>query len=147
MDEPGHSDAMVVIAIVVSRVEAAILVSMLEAEGILVLAGGIHHASVEVNSLALGGHRIWVPASQYELASSVLREAGADRDWQFSKGLQRAVLRFLALWIALYGSVIGLGITAGAMSAWAMLWVPLSGLAVPVNPQGRGDFFLASDGA
>ena len=35
MDEPGHEDAMVVIAIVVSRVEALVLTSALEACGIL----------------------------------------------------------------------------------------------------------------
>lgn len=147
MDNAGHSDAMVIIAIVVSRVEAAVLVSMLEAEGILALAGGIHHASVEVNSLALGGHRIWVPASQHELASAVLREAGADRDWQFSKGLQRAVARFLALWIALYGSVVALGVLSSAVSAWWLVGAPLSGLIVPVNPQSRGDFYLAAEPA
>jgi hypothetical protein len=136
---------MVTIAIVVSRVEAAVLLSVLEAEGIIAVAGGYHHASVEVISLALGGHRIWVPASQWAEASAILREAGADRDWQFCEGLRRAVLRFLAVWVALYGAAMAATVAAGLYSAWGLLGVPFAALTVPVNPQGRGDFYLASD--
>src|SRR5687768_6433451 len=128
MDEPGHSDAMVVIAIVVSRIEALVLVSVLEAAGILAVAGGVHHASVEVNSLALGGHRIWVPASQWAEASAVLREAGADRDRQFSTGLRRAVLRLVAVWLALYGTGIAYTAFLGLVSGWALLGVPFAAL-------------------
>lgn len=83
VDDGGHSDAMVTVAIVVSRVEAAVLLSVLDAEGILAFAGGFHHASVEVNSLALGGHRIWVPEWQWAEASAILREAGATAEPQF----------------------------------------------------------------
>jgi len=145
MGGDGDGDAMVTIAIVVSRVEALVLISVLEAEGILVFAGAIHHASVEVISLGLGGHRLWVPASQWREASAILRETGADRDWQFSWGLQRAVLRFLALWMGVYAAVVAWGVAAGAASLWAMVGIPLSALTVPVNPQGRGDFYLARD--
>jgi hypothetical protein len=145
MDEPGHDDAMAVIAIVVSRVEALVLVSALEASGILTVAGGVHHASVEVNSLALGGHRIPVPVAQWQEASAVLREIGADRDWQFSEGLRRAVSRFLALWVGLYGAAMALTVAAGVFPAWALAGIPLAALTVPVNPQGRGDFYLADE--
>ena len=147
MDDPDHGDAMVIIAIVVSRVEALVLVSVLEAEGILVVAGGVHHASVEVNSLALGGHRIMVPASQWEEASAILREAGANRDWQFCTGVRRAVLRFLAVWLGLNGVVMAMGTAAGVFGAWWILGLPFSALTVPVNPQGRGDFYLAREAA
>ena len=137
-----HDDAMVTIAIVVSRVEALVLVSILEAEGILAFAGGVHHASVEVNSLALGGHRISVAASQWAEASAILREAGADRGWQFSEGLRRALLRFLALWLGLYASALALSVAAGALALWELAYLPFAAV-VPVNPQGRGDFYLA----
>ena len=147
MAEPDHGDSMVVIAIIVSRVEALVLVSVLEAEGILAVAGGVHHASIEVNSLALGGHRISVPACQWAEASAILRETGADRDWQFCEGLRRAVLRFLALWVGLYGATMVLAAASGAVSLWLVLAVPLSVLGVPVNPQGRGDFYLAAETA
>jgi len=145
VDEPGHEDAMVVIAIVVSRVEALVLTSALDACGILTIAGGVHHASVEVNSLALGGHRISVPAAQWQEASAILREIGADRDWQFSEGLRRAALRFLALWVGLSGAATALAVGAGAFPSWALAGIPLAALGVPVNPQGRGDFYLAAE--
>jgi hypothetical protein len=137
---------MVTIAIVVSRVEALVLVSLLEAEGVLALAGGIHHASAEVNSLALGGHRIWVPAVQWSEASAILREAGATSETPFCAGLQRAVVRFLAVWLGLYGSALALTAASGVISAWtAAFGLPLAGLAVPVNPQGRGDYYLTAE--
>jgi hypothetical protein len=146
MDEPAHDDAMVVIAIVVSRVEALVLVSVLEAEGIIAVAGGVHHASVEVNSLALGGHRIAVPASQWAEASAILREAGSDRDAAFCTGLQRAVLRFLGIWFCVYGGVAALVALGSAFPLWVIASIPLA-MAVPVNPQGRGDFYLAAETA
>lgn len=65
------------IAILVSRVEALCLADMLRVEGILVHVGGDAHASVQVISLALGGHRIMVPVSQYAHASDLIREVGA----------------------------------------------------------------------
>lgn len=145
MEEPGHDDAMVVIAIIVSRVEALVLVSALEACGIVAIVGGVHHASVEVNSLALGGHRVSVPAAQWQEASAILREIGADRDWQFSEGLRRAVLRFLALWAGLYGAAMTLTVAAGVFPAWALAGISFAALTVPVNPQGRGDFYLADE--
>ena len=71
-------DAMVVVAALVSRVEALVTASMLEAAGIMVHVGGAWHASVKVNSLALGGHRLWIPASQHEAASAILLEVLGD---------------------------------------------------------------------
>ncbi|MGZ3235340.1 MAG: hypothetical protein ACXU7O_11645 [Croceibacterium sp.] len=143
MDEPGDSDAMVIIAVVVSRVEALVLLSVLEAEGIIAVAGAVHHAGVSVNSQTLGGNRISVPASQWHEASAILREAGANRGWKFCKGLQRAVLRFLTLWLGLSGAGVALEAAAGLESPWMLFAVPLSAFGVPVNPQGRGDFYFA----
>jgi len=146
MDEPEHDDAMVIIAIVVSRVEALVLVSVLEAAGILVAAGGVHHASVEVNSLALGGHRLWVPAAQWAEASAILREAGADRDQEFCPGVRRAVLRFLALWLGIYGATAALVAPASDYPLSLLASIPFAAI-VPVNPQGRGDFYLLPEPA
>ena len=146
MDDPAHGDAMVTIAIVVSRVEALVLVSLLEAAGVLAVAGGVHHASVAVNSLALGGHRIWVPASQWTEASAILLETGAGSDWVFSSGLRRAVLRFLGAWFCLYGGMAGLTALAGVYPLSILASVPPA-MIVPVNPQGRGDFYLAAETA
>jgi len=136
---------MVTIAIVVSRVEALVLLSVLEAEGIIAVVSGLNHASVEVNSVALG-HRIWVPASQWEDASAILRESGADRDWQFSEGPRRAVLRLIGFWLAVYGGTMLVGVATGALAFWELAYLPLAAI-MPVNPQGRGDFYLVADPA
>ena len=95
-DQP--MDAMVTLAALVSRSEALVVASMLEAAGVQVFVGGAGHASVEVNSLALGGHRLWVPAAQHLHASRVLREVLGEEEWGFSYGLRRAVLRVCRGW-------------------------------------------------
>jgi hypothetical protein len=146
MDMPDDqpADAMVTVAALVSRVEALVVASMLEAAGIQVMVGGAWHASVEVNSLALGGHRLWVPASQHEAASAVLRGVQGTEPWEFSYGLQRAVLRFAGTWVALSAAWALLWSWLGQASlVWAMA-APLSVLTIPVNPQGRGDYYLTA---
>jgi hypothetical protein len=134
---------MVVIAWIVSRVEALVLVSALEAAGIIARADGIHHASVAVNSLGLCGHRIWIPAAQLDEASAVIREIGIERNWEFSPGLQRVVLRFIAILLGIWAPLFGAGIASGGMSVLlALVWWPLQAISFPVNPQGRGDYYL-----
>ena len=136
-------DAMILLAALVSRVEALVVASMLEAAGVFVNIGGVNHASVQINSLALGGHRLWVPKFQYEHASAVLMEVLGEDEWGFSKGLQRAVFRVVALWFGLSLTIFGVGVFAGQLPIWELLLTPLSALSVPVNPQGRGDYYLA----
>lgn len=142
-EDSGHGD-LVLLAVLVSRVEAVVLASMLEAAGIDVHVGGLNHASVEVNSLALGGHRLMVPNRQYRDASEIVREAGAGEEcWRFSRGLRRAVLKFLALWVSLNAGIVAMGVWAVGLPPFYLLATPLAALTVPVNPQGRGDFYLA----
>jgi hypothetical protein len=141
-------DAMVVVAALVSRVEALVTASMLEAAGIDVHVGGAAHASVEVNSLALGGHRLWIPASQHEAASAVLLEVLGEDEWSFSKGPRRAILKMWAAVTVAALAVCGFfGVIFGVWSLYAAAVSPLLALPFPVNPQGRGDYFLrAADG-
>jgi len=141
--EDSPPSDLVLLAVLVSRVEATVLASMLEAAGIHVYVSGWHHASVEVNSLALGGHRLMVPASQYQEASDVIREARGERDWDFSHGLSRAVLKFLALWTGINATTIAVFILSAGLPASYILAALLAVFTVPVNPQGRGDFYLA----
>jgi len=142
MDTDTCDDAMVVVAALVSRVEALVVASMLEAGGVQVCVGASAHTSVEVNSLVLGGHRLWVPASQHKHASNLILEVLGEDEWGFSRGLQRALFRVCGAW-------------GGLMTAWAAgLWIlgqvpvlgvlmaPLCVLGMPVNPQGRGDYYL-----
>lgn len=138
---PAALDEMLIVAHLVSRVETIVLVSALQAEGIAARADGIHHASVEVNSLALAGHRIWVPATQLDHASALIREIGANANWAFSYGLRKAVLRFLSVWLGTLAPFYVMGIAVGA-PVWTLVTLPLNILSVPVNPQGRGDYYL-----
>lgn len=145
MRDTASDDAMIVVAALVSRVEALVVASMLEAGGIQVHIGGAEHASVAVNSLALGGHHLWVPAAQHRAASELLIEVLGAEQWAFSSGLQRAVIRFAGAWAGIW--------TTWAIAAWllgqaSILWVfaaPLNAVTIPVNPQGRGDYYLHPD--
>lgn len=145
MEAELPDDAMVTVAALVSRVEALVVASMLEAGGIDVHVGAAGHASVEVNSLVLGGHRLWVPALQHQAASELLLEVLGEEEWAFSRGLQRSVLRFtgsLAAFWTLYALVWAWLGQIGM--AWALL-APLNALGIPVNPQGRGDYYLHAE--
>lgn len=141
-DDCEYGDNMVVLAALVSRVEALVVASMLEAGGIQVHVGANHHAALQVISLALGGHRLWIPASQHEAASQLLVEVLGEDEWSFSFGLQRAVKRVLGVWAALIGLQSLVAIWIGAAGPASLLFFPLNVASLPVNPQGRGDYNL-----
>ena len=139
----GETEGLVLVAALVSRVEALVLASVLEAEGVFTHLAAFGHASVSVNSVALGGYRLMVPACQYAQASAILHECGA-QEWTFSEGLARSVKRFLALWGALSLALLAGQVWVGLIPPTSFVWWPLSLATVPVNPQGRGDYFLAA---
>ena len=149
MELVQDDDAMVIIAALVSRVEALVLASMLEAGGIIVAVGGAAHASVAVNSLALGGHRLWVPASQHRAASGLIREVLGQQEWTFSYSARRAMLKAVGFWTAIYAASAAIAWAYGSLPFAAILLSPLGVLTMPVNPQGRGDYYLTAveDGA
>ena len=142
MEEVEPQDAMITLAAMVSRVEALVVASMLEANGIPVFVGGAGHASVEVNSLALGGHRLWIPASHHRIASELLLEVLGDDEWSFSYGLRRSVLRVIGTIAAVYVSVTAFLFSQGLVPLIAIAVAPLGILSLHVNPQGRGDYYL-----
>ena len=137
-------DAMVIVAALVSRVEALVVASMLEAAGVDACIGALGHAGVEVNSVTLGGYRLWVPASQHLLASNILLEVLGKAEWRFCYGLQKAVLRVLALWVTLFTLVGIVGVSVGGYPLTMLVMAPLSGFILQVNPQGSGDYYLAA---
>ncbi|GAA4642227.1 hypothetical protein GCM10023115_04500 [Pontixanthobacter gangjinensis] len=108
---------------------------MLEDNGIFVHVDGSNHASVDFISLALGGHRIRILKCDYGKASALIRETGAADSWEFSFGHRKAVVRLLCSW----------GGLQCAAALWSFVFVPLSILAMPINPQGRGDYFLSAE--
>lgn len=144
MESAQDEDAMVIVAALVSRVEALVVASMLEAGGVAVTVGEQGHTGVAINALALGGHRLWVPVSQHVAASSLIIEVLGANEWEFSRGLQRAVLRVAGFWAVMYGLIGGLGWLSGDFPLLAATMAPLSALSTPVNPQGRGDYYLVA---
>ena len=91
---------------------------------------------------------MWVPASQHAAASAVLLKVLDEDEWDFNYGLRRAVIQLLALWSVPQAAFVAIGLWLGVLSGNALLLAPLGFLPVPVNPQGRGDYFLkGEDGA
>ena len=139
----GGSDRFVTIAITVSRVEAVVLASMLRGYRFLVHVSGDAHASVEVNSLALGGRRLMVLECDYVAASDILREVSLDDSQSTTPAVRNAVLRIASFWVGINGPWLVIGVRTGMMSIWATILFALNMAIIPVNPQGRADFYLA----
>ena len=138
---PTDSDTVIVAALV-SRVESLCVASMLEANGIVVHVDGSYHASAEVISLALGGHRLRIARADYQAASDLIREVGTDKNWTFSYSVQRAVLRLVAFWAAFLVPFSAASFFLNKEPSHLLLPV-LAIASLPVNPQGSGDYFLA----
>jgi hypothetical protein len=139
------SDKMVLLAIIISRSEAIVMASMLEAADIIVHVGGLHHASVAVNSVALGHYRLTVAECQYEEASAIISQSFAASEYHFSKGLQTAVIRLFFAWVGSLIAVTGVMMLYLGTNVIGSFWLlPLNFIVTPVNPQGRSEYFLAA---
>lgn len=138
-------DALVPIADLVGRGEALTVVAMLDAAGILVDVAGEHYLSVSADIVALGGFHLRVPAWQHSDASMIVAEMLDQPEPTPSRHTQRAYARLVMA-------------TIGASTLFALPWVGVIGLkaiamivapslalvTVPVNPQGRGDYYLSA---
>ncbi|RJY09575.1 hypothetical protein D6201_09575 [Aurantiacibacter aquimixticola] len=94
-------------------------------------------------SVALGGHRLTIPQSDWRRASALIAEAGVAGAEVAYEGGRQAILRFLAV---CYGPLIFFGIPAaiaGIVPASALALIPASAITTPVDPRGRNDYFLA----
>jgi hypothetical protein len=137
-------DKMVPLATIISRSEALVVVSMLEAAGIIAVVGCLHHASAELNSTALGHYRLSVPGWQYDDATAILRNTSfVTEPYVFSAGLRGAVVRLLCAKLAAQFSAIAVTMFAtGLGSPWIAI-IPFAYLLdTPVNPQGRSEYYL-----
>jgi hypothetical protein len=134
---------LVTIAIAVSRVEAVVVAAMLEGYGIRVHIGADAQGSTEYNSLALGGYRLWVSEADWPTASDILRQSAATAPESFCTGPRRALVRFLAAWLGLHAAVIVAFIPAIGTPPVTIALMPFAMMIVPVNPQGRADYYLA----
>lgn len=135
---------MVPIAHIVSRSEALVVASMLDAAGIIVRISGEAHASVSVNSVALGHYLLTVPDWQHDDASQIVAETFAASDWQFSEGLQTAVIKLLLANLDSAYAVLLLTTMKIGLSSPLYLGLPFLMLfSTPANPQGRSDYYLA----
>lgn len=136
---------MVPIAHILGRGEALTVAAMLDAAGIIVHVGGEYYASVSADILAIGGFRLTVPHWQHGEASILLAEMLAMPEPEPNRYMRRAIGR---LAVATMGSV---GVTVlsfvalfGLKVLMVTLLSPLALLQLPVNPQGRGDYYLSA---
>ncbi|MDP5103241.1 MAG: hypothetical protein NWP98_04890 [Erythrobacter sp.] len=134
---------LITIAITVSRVEAVVVAAMLEGYGIQVHIGANAQASVEANSLALGGHRLWIAAADWNAASDILRQSAATAPGRTSLGPRRAIFRFWGASLAIHTVIllpwaVIIGVFPAHLAA-----VLLNLMVIPVAPQGRADYYLA----
>ncbi len=135
---------MTVIAHLISRSEALVVASMLDAAGIIAHIGGENHASVEINSIALGGYRITVPEWQHFKASNILANTFANMDRSFSEGFQTAIIRFLLIWFSsLCFWITPIAFLNGVNPLTVYPYALLGIIGVPVSPQGIGDYYLS----
>ena len=135
---------MVLLAIIVSRSEALVVASMLNAAGIIVDVGALQHASASINSLALGHYRLTVPDWQYDDASRIVAPTFVYPEYRFSVGLQTAVIKLLLVkFFADFGAIALAALIPGPVALWSF-GLPFFLLAgTPVSPQGRSDYFLS----
>lgn len=138
-------DAMVPIAHILGRGEALTVAAMLDAAGIIVHVGSEYYASVAPNIIAVGGFRLTVPVWQHDDASVVIAEMLAAPEPPPSYHPRRAVGRLVA---AMTGSVMlfvsPYALAFGIKAILPVLLTPIFMLGIPVNPQGRADYYLAA---
>lgn len=143
----GRNDsAMVVLAIFVSRFEAISCASLLRAYGFHVSLDGEHHASVEFNSMALGGHRLRVAKADLEAASQIMR----DTNWLDDRVLaapNSALLMMVGCVLLSSLAFFGWLTIKGSVTPFSLLLAPVMVYQLPVDPKGRPDFFLAESGS
>lgn len=137
---------LVTVSIAVSRAEALVVASMLEGYGIPVHIGGDRQGSTEYWSQAFGGYRLWIPEHDHVVASEIIRQSGALDDIPRRKQPRWALIRFLLLW---FGIKLGILITSSISTSlpipiYPVGMVVLDSFMVPVNPQGKADYFLVS---
>ncbi len=121
------------------------MASVLEAAGVVVNVGGLHHASVSINSLALGHYRLSVPDWQHDEASRIVGTTFASAEYRFSEGAQTAVIRLLLVkFFADFGAVVLAALMPGPVALWSFGLPFLLLLETTVPAQGRSDYFLSA---
>lgn len=141
-------DAMVEVARILGRGEALTVAAMLDAAGIIVHVGGEYYASVSPDIIAIGGFRVTVPVWQYRDASAILAEMLAVPEPESGPHMRRVIGRFA---LATMGSVAVVVLPYTALFGFKVLafilFSPVAMLQLPVNPHGRGDYYLSADPA
>ena len=133
---------LVTIGITISRAEALVVASMLRGYGIHVEIPGEAHATVEYISHTLGGYRLMVIEDDASSAREILRQSGVCDPDQAPNGTRRALLRFMAVYLGLKAGFLAFASLFGAVPMGVWVLIPVEAISIPVNPQGRGDYFL-----
>lgn len=136
---------MVPVARILGRGEALTVAAMLDAAGIIVHVGGEYYTSVSPDIVAIGGFRLTVPAWQYEDASVLLAEMLQGPEPAPNGHMRRALGRFALATMAWMGvGMLPYAAVLGTKVLILIVFSPLALFTLPVNPQGRGDYYLAS---
>lgn len=135
---------LVTVSIAVSRAEAVVVASMLEGYGIPVHIGGYAQGTTEYWSHVFGGYRLWISEDDHEAASQIIRQSGALDDISMRKWPRKALVQLILFWAILKGgAILGAfslqGITP-PIQLYGLMAVEVFNL--PVNPQGKADYFL-----
>lgn len=137
-------DSMVPVARILGRGEALTVAAMLDAAGIIVHVGGEYYTSVSPDIVAIGGFRLTVPAWQYEDASAILADMLSAPEPGPNGHTARAFGRLAMLLGGFLGvTTLPYALLYGVQSLVMLLYSPLFLLQVPVNPQGRADYYLS----
>ncbi len=134
---------LITLAIFVSRVDAVIVASMLRGYGVHVDLNADSYGAIDPISLALGGYRLRVFEEDYQVSSDILREAGTAEQGVVSTGPRKAIIRFALAWIGVTLPFSAMALVASDFRVSEPLLVTPIELIIPVNPQGKADYFLA----
>ncbi len=143
--EPGGgSSRLVQFATITSRVDAFVMRSALEHEGIFAWLGGEYHAGADPISQALGGYRLYVFEAELPQANALASELGWPDSEIVGEGQKRAVLKLLAFLGGFQFFWTIPGIIMGAVPAVVLPMIALGLLGTPVDPRGRNEFYLVA---
>ncbi|MEL1251808.1 hypothetical protein [Aurantiacibacter gilvus] len=141
----AHEGNLADLATITSRNEALVIASALEHAGVRTWIDGVHHASVDPISIALGGHRLRVFADQWEEASAIVHEMGLPDGEIVFEGQKLAVQKLLFAFVGLHVFLVIPNIIAGLLPLTSLWLLPSAALGVPVDPRGQNDWYLAQD--
>lgn len=128
-----------------SRSDADVIASLLDANGINFHIGSYCHNSFEINPIAFGGHKFIVAEYDFEKACALIRFIKDIKKPYFSKGLQKVIinrllymLSFLFIWSCFLFII-------DEQKSISHFLLPSIVIGTPVNTQASRVFYFSLD--